>query len=166
MAVFVLRAREKSVLLLVVPEKTGLENIQTSGEQLIKPQQFDNNRMWTDMRALCQQIWRRKKNPPPKSALIPPYMPHSACLFFYSLVDKLVINASDRGVQNTSVFPDLCLQSKTFLIRVHLHTFSLWLNIAPVQYFFKALFNKVSFFGRQIFSLKRSYFLLVWENST
>ena len=51
MAVFVLRAREKSVLLLVVPEKTGLENIQTSGEQLIKPQQFGNNRMWTDMRA-------------------------------------------------------------------------------------------------------------------
>ena len=68
MTVFVLRARKKSVLLLVVPEKTGLENIETSGEQLIKPQQFDNNRMWTDMRALCQQIRRRRKNFPQKSA--------------------------------------------------------------------------------------------------
>ena len=66
-----------------------------------------------------------------------PFLPHSACLYEYSPVDKLVINASDRGVQDTSVFPDLCLQSKTFLIRLLLHTLSLWLNIAPVQYFSK-----------------------------
>ena len=66
-------------------------------------------------------------------------------LYMYSLVYELVINASDRGVQDTSVFPDFCLQSKTFVIRVF-HTFSLWLNIAPVQYFFKAISNKVSFF--------------------
>ena len=110
--------------------------------------------------------FEEEKKFPQKSALIPPYLPHSACLFVYSLVDKLVINASDRGVQNTSVFPDLCLQSKTFLIRLLLHTLSLWLNIAPVQYFFKALSNKVSYFGRQIFSFKWSYFRLVLENST
>ena len=111
----------------------------------------------------CGHIYRISLNLPRKA--------RKSChtcdiLYMYSLVYKLVINASDRGVQDTSVFPDLCLQSKTFLIRLLLHTLSLWLNIAPVQYFFKALSNKVSYFGRQIFSFKRSYFRLVWENST
>ena len=83
MAVFVLRAREKSVLLLVVPEKTGLENIQTSGEQLIKPQKFDNNRMWTDMRALCQQSRIRKKIPPEKC--VNPAISATFCVSFFLL---------------------------------------------------------------------------------
>ena len=154
MTVFVLWAREKYVLLLVVPEEQAMEEL-----KLLTDSWWNQSNWWI---IECGQIYRISLNLPRKA--------RKSChtcdiLYMYSLVYELVINASDRGVQDTSVFPDFCLQSKTFVIRVF-HTFSLWLNIAPVQYFFKALFNKVSFFGRQIFSLKRSYFLVVWENST
>ena len=46
------------------------------------------------------------------------------------------------------------------------HIFSLAQYYTCAILIFKSISNKVSFFGRQIFSFKRSYFRLVWENST
>ena len=153
MAVFVLRAREKSVLLLVVPEKTGLENIQTSGEQLIKPQQFVNNRIWTDMRALCQQIWRRKKIPPEKC--VNPAISATFCVSFCLLTCRQTGNQRlwprrpkyfrlSRFVSPIQDFSDQGASS---------HIFSLAQYYTCVIPFFKSISKMVSFFGRQIFSL-------------